>query len=619
LLPLRFTAPTNAQAASEGKDLANGYRSISDYGLIGDCRTAALVSKDGSIDWCCLPNFDSPSVFARLLHSNSGGHFALHPVGNFTCRQSYVEGTNVLATKFESSLGKARLLDFMPIPSANYEKRHLLPMRQIVRLIEGLSGDMEIEVQYQPRPSYAAKARPILAKSPYDYVTEEKGWHLHLHSEVPLQQNGSGIIGKFRLFEGRQVALGLAYEVQAPAVFPAFGKDTRDLLQGTITFWRDWLSHCQYQGQYADAVRRSALTLKLLEFAPSGAIVAAPTTSLPEKLEGVRNWDYRYCWLRDASFTLAALQSLGYTEEARAFLDWLLHSTRLTHPQLQVVYNVFGEAVLPQHELDHLEGYRNSRPVRVGNQAWEQKQLDVYGEVLDGVIRTDPEQCKFDKDTRSLISGIADYVSDHWQETDNGIWEMPQEAQFTHSKALCWLALERAMQLLKRCGVSEKKLAKWRQAGDTISKVVLQQGYNPDIQAFTQKLGGQELDAALLTLPILDLFKATEPKMASTIRAIQKQLTVNNLVYRYRADDGLPSGEGAFLACTFWLAHCLALQGDIGASCRIFEAGLKCCNHLGLLPEEADPRTFEALGNFPQGLTHIALINAAIAIQQAEG
>jgi GH15 family glucan-1,4-alpha-glucosidase len=619
VLPPRFTAPTNAQAASEGKDLVNGYRSISDYGLIGDCRTAALVSKDGSIDWCCLPNFDSPSVFARLLDSNSGGHFVLHPVGNFKCRQSYIAGTNVLATEFESSLGKARLLDFMPIPSANYEKRHLLPMRQIVRLIEGLSGDVEIEVEYQPRPSYAAKAHPILAKSPYDYVTEERGWHLHLHSEVPLQQNGSGIIGKFRLFEGRQVALGLAYEVQAPAVFPASGKDTRNLLQGTITFWRDWLSHCRYQGQYADAVKRSALALKLLEFAPSGAIVAAPTTSLPEKLEGVRNWDYRYCWLRDASFTLAALQSLGYTEEARAFLDWLLHSTRLTHPRLQVVYNVFGEAVLPQHELDHLEGYRNSRPVRVGNQAWEQKQLDVYGEVLDGVIRTDPEQCKLDKDTRSLISGIADYVSDHWQETDNGIWEMPQEAQFTHSKALCWLALERAMQLLKSCGVSEKKFAKWRQTRDTISKVVLQQGYNPDIQALTQKLGGQELDAALLTLPILDLFKATEPKMASTIRAIQKQLTVNNLVYRYLADDGLPPGEGVFLACTFWLAHCLALQGDVGAACRIFEAGLECCNHLGLLPEEADPRTFEALGNFPQGLTHIALINAAIAIQQAKG
>ena len=219
MLPLRFTAPTNAQAASKGKDLANGYRSISDYGLIGDCRTAALVSKDGSIDWCCLPNFDSPSVFARLLDSNSGGHFALHPVGNFKCRQSYVEGTNVLATEFESSLGKARLLDFMPIPSANYEKRHLLPMRQIVRLIEGLSGDMEIEVQYQPRPSYAAKAHPLLAKSPYDYVTEERGWHLHLHSEVPLQQNGSGSIGKFRLFEGRQVALGLAYEVQALRYF----------------------------------------------------------------------------------------------------------------------------------------------------------------------------------------------------------------------------------------------------------------------------------------------------------------------------------------------------------------------------------------------------------------
>jgi GH15 family glucan-1,4-alpha-glucosidase len=606
-------------ASKEGKDLANGYRSISDYGLIGDCRTAALVSKDGSIDWCCLPNFDSPSVFARLLDSSSGGHFALHPVGNFKSRQSYIEGTNVLATVFESSLGKARLIDFMPIPSANYEKRHLLPMRQIVRLIEGLSGDVEIEVQYQPRPFYAAKAHPILAKSPYDYVTEERGWHLHLHSEVPLQQNGSGIIGKFRLFEGRQVALGLAYEVQAPAVFPASGKDTRDLLQGTITFWRDWLSHCQYQGQYTDAVKRSALALKLLEFAPSGAIVAAPTTSLPEKLEGVRNWDYRYCWLRDASFTLAALQSLGYTEEARAFLDWLLHSTRLTHPRLQVVYNVFGEAVLPQHELDHLEGYRSSRPVRVGNQAWEQKQLDVYGEVLDGVIRTDPEQCKLDKDTRSLISGIADYVSDHWQETDNGIWEMSQEAQFTHSKALCWLALDRAMQLLKSCGVSEKKLAKWSRARDTISKAVLQQGYNPDIQAFTQKLDGQELDAALLTLPMLDLFKATEPKIASTVRAIQKQLTVNNLVYRYLADDGLLPGEGAFLACTFWLAHCLALQGDIGAACRIFEAGLKCCNHLGLLPEEADPHTFEALGNFPQGLTHIALINAAIAIQQAEG
>jgi GH15 family glucan-1,4-alpha-glucosidase len=604
---------------NESRNLVNSYRPISDYGLIGDCRTAALVSKDGSIDWCCLPNFDSPSVFARLLDVNSGGHFALHPADDFRCQQSYIEGTNVLTTEFESSLGKARLMDFMPIPSASYQKHHILPMRQIIRLLEGLSGEVEMEVDYQPRSSYAAKVHPILAKSPYDYMTEERGWHLHLHSEVPLQKNGSGVMGKFRLVEGQQVTLGLAYEVQAPAVFPASGKKVRDLLHETIGFWRDWLSHCHYQGQYKEVVKQSALALKLLEFAPSGAIVAAATTSLPEKIGGVRNWDYRYCWLRDASFTLTALQSLGYMEEAKAFLDWLLHTTRLTHPRLQVVYNIFGEAVLPQRELEGLAGYRHSRPVRVGNQASKQRQLDVYGEVLDGVIRTDPDLCKLDRDTRSLVSGIADYVSDHCLETDNGIWEMAQDAQFTHSKALCWLALDRAMQLLKGCGVSEKKLIRWIRARDIISKLVLQQGYNEEAQAFTQKLGERELDAALLTLPILGLFQATEPKMAFTIRAIQQRLTVNGLVYRYLADDGLPPGEGAFLACTFWLAHCLALQGDIEAACRAFEAGLKCSNHLGLLSEEADPHTFELLGNFPQGLTHIALINAAIAIQQAEG
>ncbi len=599
--------------------MSASYPPISDYGIIGDCRTAALVSRHGSIDWCCFPNFDGPSFFGRLLDIRKGGYFSIRPAGPYQHRQAYIEGTNVLTTTFDTAEGSVRLTDFMPAVSPSGERHMLLPMRQIVRVLEGVSGRVEMALEYRPRPYYGAGRCRIDVRSPYNMVAQGRRWHLHLLAERPLAVDGDGASGSFAMAAGERAAFSLVYDETAPSVYPAVGQMADHLLAETVSFWRAWLRQCRYQGRYLEAVQRSALVLKLLEFVPSGAIIAAPTTSLPERMGGVRNWDYRFCWLRDASLTLQALQSIGYFAEARVFLDWLLHATALTHPRLQVVYSIYGEASLPQRELGHLEGYRGSRPVRVGNQAHAQYQLDIYGEVLDGLFRTSPQECKYSRDVRSLVAGIADFVSRHWPDADNGIWEMQYRAEFTHSRALCWLALDRAIRLLSACPVKPERVQRWKQARDSIARAVLEQGYSQEAGAFTQRLGGRDLDAALLVLPILGLVDASDPRMTSTVKAVRQRLAANRLVYRYLADDGLPPGEGAFLACTFWLAQCLALQGDVAGARQVFERALQCANHLGLLAEEADPATLEMLGNFPQGLTHIGLINAAVAIGQAEG
>ena len=594
------------------------YRPIEDYGIIGDCRTAALISREGSIDWLCLPNFHSSSVFARLLDAKVGGYFSVRPTVPYESRQSYVDGNSILKTDFHTPHGSVRLLDFMPITQSETQKSRFLPLRQVVRIIEGLSGVLELEVDYQPRTYYASQKSRVKARSPHNHVLEGKGWQMQLLSERPLSHSESGAYGRLSISEGERVTISLGYDEDGPAVYPAVGQEALDLLRETIEFWRSWLEVCSYDGPYQGSVKRSALALKLMEFAPSGAIIAAPTTSLPEKIGGSLNWDYRFCWLRDAAFTLEALQGIGFRQEAQAFLDWLLHSTRVTHPQLSVVYDIYGKDRLPPQELDHLEGYRQSGPVRIGNRASQQYQLDVYGEVLDGLFRTNPQKCQGSRDVRNLVSGAADYVSEHWPEPDNGIWEMEQKGQFTHSKALCWLALDRAVNLMQETGASRKRIKKWQEARDRVSRVVLEQGYSPKARAFTQKLGQQELDASLLPLPIHGLIDPYDSRMLSTTKAVRDRLVVNGLVYRYDQGEGQLPDEGAFLICNFWLAHCLALQGDLDSAHQAFQAGLKCANHLGLMSEEAHPYTLEALGNFPQGLTHIGLINAVLAIQQAE-
>jgi GH15 family glucan-1,4-alpha-glucosidase len=417
---------------------------------------------------------------------------------------------------------------------------------------------------------------------------------------------------------GERKYVSFTYSEEAPAVVPPLGEVARARVERSARWWRDWAGRCTYQGPYRDAVVRSALALKLMAYAPSGAVVAAPTTSLPEQIGGVRNWDYRYCWLRDASFTVRALYALGYHEEAEAFLSWMLHATRLTWPELQVVYDVFGEAHLPERELPHLEGYAGSAPVRIGNDAHGQLQLDVYGEVLDAVSRFARRGGRFDRDTARLMDGLGHTVCKRWREPDEGIWE-GRSGRFhhTHSKALCWVALDRLIQM-HEAGQIRVDVDEFRAQRDAIRAEIEARGYNARLGSYTRTLDGDELDARLLTLPLYGYVDGAHPRMRSTCARIHERLGRDSLVYRYetKTDDGLPPGEGAFGICSFWAVECVARGGDVRAAMRAFERLLAYANDVGLFAEEIDPESGAALGNFPQAFTHIGLINAALTLAQ---
>ncbi|HET8632070.1 MAG TPA: glycoside hydrolase family 15 protein, partial [Thermomicrobiales bacterium] len=430
--------------------------------------------------------------------------------------------------------------------------------------------------------------------------------------------DGRAARGVARIRAGERRYLSCTYGEEVPAVVPPLGEMARARVERSARWWRDWAARCAYRGPYREAVVRSALALKLMAYAPSGAVVAAPTTSLPEQLGGVRNWDYRYCWLRDASFTLRALYALGYREEAEAFLGWMLHATRLTWPELQVLYDVFGEAHLPERALPHLDGYAGSRPVRVGNDAHGQLQLDVYGEVLDAVARFARHGGRFDRDTVRLLDGLGHTVCARWREPDEGIWE-GRSGRFhhTHSKALCWVALDRLIQM-RAAGQLHVCVDTFRAERDAIRREVERRGYNERLGSYTRTLDGDELDASLLTLPLYGYIDAQHPRMRATCARIHERLARDGLVYRYesKTDDGLPPGEGAFGICSFWAVECLARGGDVAAATRAFERLLGCANDVGLFAEEIDPATGAALGNFPQAFTHVGLINAALTLAE---
>jgi GH15 family glucan-1,4-alpha-glucosidase len=594
------------------------YPPIDDYALIGDCRSAGLVSRDGSLDWLCLPRFDSPSIFAAVLDAENGGRFFLRPIGEFRTERRYLANTNVLETVFRTPTGACVLRDLMSISSEEDKRAYLTPEHEVLRELEGLEGEVEIEILYDPRPDYG-RVRPLLEQwGPLGLRCEGNGTSLTLRSELPLEltDGDRSARGFVRIRSGEQSYLSLTYSMEAPAVIPLLGEAARGRIERTVGWWQEWANRCTYEGPYRDAVVRSALALKLMTYAPSGALVAAPTTSLPEALGGVRNWDYRYCWLRDASFTLRALFTLGYREEAEAYIGWLLHATRLTWPELQVLYSVFGEAKLPERELPHLEGYAGSRPVRIGNDAHGQLQLDVYGEVINGAARFLDRGGRVDRDTNRMLDGLGRTVCKRWREPDEGIWE-GRSGRFhnTHSKVLCWVALDRLIEM-HEAGNLDVSVDLFRANRDEIQKEIEAHGYNERIGSYTRTFDGDEMDASLLTLPLYGYIEGTNPRMRSTCARIHEKLARDGLVYRYETgtDDGLPPGEGAFGICSFWAVECVARNGNVRAAAHAFEQLLAYANDVGLFAEEIDPHTGAALGNFPQAFTHIGLINAALTL-----
>ena len=591
--------------------------SIGDYAVIGDCRSAALISRSGSLDWLCWPRFDSPSVFGALLDQAKGGWFGVHPAGSFAAERRYAAGTNVLETTFRTSSGVVRLTDLMPVCSEADGARELRPQHELLRVIECLAGELEIEVAYQPRPDYARATPRLRDRGHFGFHYQQRDSALILRGDLPmaLVDDASGVRGRAVLRAGERRHLSLVFGQGEPAVLPLLGADAGRRLTASIRWWKQWSSRCTYAGPYREAVLRSALTLKLMAYAPSGAVIAAPTTSLPERLGGTRNWDYRYCWLRDASLTLQALFDLGYRAEGEAFLAWLIHTTRITWPELQVLYDVYGRPDLKERELEHLAGFGGARPVRVGNAAGGQLQLDVYGEVLDAAYQFLQRGGRLDRTTGRMLVGFGKTVCRHWREPDEGIWEIRgARRQHTYSKAMCWVALDRLLRLHEtgRLRVPAEIFARERAA---IREEVERHGFDQDLGSYVSVLGGNTLDASLLQLGRYGYADPASPRMRGTLAATRARLGRDGLLYRYLADDGLPAGEGAFGICSFWAVTAQALAGDPDGAAAVFEGLLRRANDVGLYAEEIDPESDAPLGNFPQAFSHVGLIDAALTLE----
>ncbi len=595
---------------------------LSDYALIGNCRSAALVSKSGSIDWCCFPEFDSPAIFASILDGERGGYFSVSPVTDHESFQKYTPGTNVVETRFTTDDGEACLIDAFTVLTDKEKDASLFPDHEILRIVEGVRGTLTMKLECQPRHFYG-KYIPDLrdcGRLGVRFSWKENIYTLLTTLDAETLFFGSGSVEtQFEISAGDRVMLSLSYCSQSPAVLPELKVTGFNRMQTTITYWKEWIGRCTYQGLYGEAVRRSALILKLLTHAPSGAIIAAPTTSLPEEAGGGRNWDYRFCWLRDASFTTRVLVHLGFEEETRAYLNWIIHATALTRPELQVVYSVFGESRLKESVLPWLSGFRNSRPIRIGNGADRQFQLDIYGEVLDAAFTFSQLKKGFDRETKKFLIGLGKVLCKVWKDPDSGIWEVRSSPDHhTHSKVMAWVGLDRLVALCEMYKWKDAPVDEFIRTARQIKSQIEQHGYNQILRSYTRVLNGDSLDASSLTFSLVGFCDAASAQMSTTTERIYAELTQNNLVYRHRnTDDGLEGEEGAFGVCAFWLAENLAKSGRIEDAIRVFEATLRLASPTGLLSEEMDPETGELLGNYPQGFTHIGLINAAITISNA--
>ena len=590
---------------------------IADYALIGDCRTAALVSRDGSIDWLCLPSFSSPSVCARLLDP-AGGHVSLRPVGPFTAIRRYLDGTAVLETTFETPTGSARVLDCLPIVDGIEQIR---PLREVLRVVEGVVGTVELRAVIDPRPDYARRSARLRRRRWLGWFFTWDDQVLHVGTDIALSEAGPALAGDFSVAAGERRALSLSHSAGEPAVIPPLGAEADRRVADTVAWWQSWSERVAYAGTHRAAVVRSAITLKLLSFAPSGAIVAAPTTSLPEALGGDRNWDYRYCWLRDAGLTMQALLGLGIDEDARAFLEWMLHATRLTAPRLRIMYDIHGRSDLVERDLPHLAGYRGSRPVRIGNGAFRQQQLDTYGEVIFAAHAYVITGGTVDAAGARMLRGLGRVVRRSWRDADSGIWEMRgPPRQFTFSKLMCWAALDRLLALddAGALDLGRRARAATRTERDAIAVLIEGRGFNAAIGAYTGELDGDWVDASLLLMSSVGYRPADDPRVASTWALCRERLGRGGLFQRYEAGvDGLTGDEGAFGICSFWAIEQLARRGEVAEAEHLFAHLLSHGNDLGLFSEETCGRTGEALGNFPQAFTHVGLINVALALRDA--
>ncbi|HEY2321234.1 MAG TPA: glycoside hydrolase family 15 protein [Thermoanaerobaculia bacterium] len=599
---------------------SDAYPAIRDYAIIGDTRSAALISRHGSIDWLCWPRFNSRSVFARILDANRGGYFEIRPSVPFETERRYVDDTNVLETTFITSGGRARVLDLMPALTEAQKDKTLLPFRELLRRIECIEGEVPVTVTYAPRPNYGQSVPQLIVRHGDTIACMDGPEIWSLRSDVAMNVVDRGVARAEVIVKcGERHDFALSYETHAPAVYARINSHTDAVIDETLDFWRQWSSQLEYDGPYHGQVLRSALTLKLMAYAPSGGIVAAPTTSLPELIGGIRNWDYRFCWLRDASFTVAALYDCGFEAEGSAFVDWLLYATRLTQPRLQILYDVFGESQLPEAQLDHLDGYRGSRPVRIGNAAHDQLQLDVYGEVLGAIEEYTERGATLLHDEQRLACGLAKVVMKRWREPDSGIWEKRGgRKQHVHAKIMLWAALDSALRLAEK-GKIKGPVDQWRATKDEIKRVVLERGFNRKLNAFVAEFDGEELDASLLYVSRVGFLEGDDPRILGTIDAIREKLGYGDLILRYRSektDDGLPPGEGAFLPCSFWLVEGLAIAKRMDEATELFEKLLSRANDLGLLSEEASIPDGDLVGNFPQALTHIGLLNAALRLER---
>ncbi len=598
------------------------YEPIESYGIIGNSRTAALISRSGSLDWMCLPRFDGPTLFAALLDSEKGGSFRVGPSGAASVERRYLCDTAILETTFSTDSGVFRLTDLMPVRSEGETGATLWPDHAVLRVIEGLEGTCDCEVRFAPRADYAQGSTTLRDRGPLGISLEHSRGACNLRSDIrlTLSQDRSLAEARLKIHAGERFALSLAFSDEEPTVLAPLGEQLDAQIDQTNRWWRDWVARCSYDGPYRDAVYRSAITLKLLTFAPSGAPIAAPTTSLPEEIGGERNWDYRYCWLRDASLTVRALLDLNYRDEAQAFLSWMLHATRLSEPDLQVLYDVYGETRLEERELSHLEGYRRSRPVRVGNQAAGQLQLDIYGEVINAAYEYVRSDGRLDRASARRLEKLGDVICARSLEPDEGIWEVRSgRRHHTYSKAMCWIGLDRLRKLHTEGHVSidaERVEAEM----DQIRESIEQRGYSDSLDSYVSTFDGEGLDASLALLGIYDYSDPAGERMLATSKRLRERLGTGALLHRYRdADDGLRGGEGAFGICSFWGVELRALAGDREGALADFEEILGFANDLGLFAEEIDPVTGAALGNFPQAFTHVGLINAAATLAGLRG